>query len=116
MGSDMNYGYFAMLDRMQYINRWSLMRNSRFENIKEHSFDVAVISYALASLHNKKFNDGITLDPYKVQGFALYHDCTEIITGDLPTPIKYKNEIIKKAYNPDNFAEIEQDIQEIFKK
>ena len=86
-----DYGFFAMIDRMQYINRWGLMRNSKTENIKEHSFDVAVIAHALASLHNHlKEDNGIVLDPFKVQAYALYHDCTEIITRDLPTPIKYR--------------------------
>lgn len=94
-----DYGFFAMIDRMQYINRWGLMRNSKMENIKEHSFDVAVIAHALASLHNHfAGEDGLKLDPFKVQAYALYHDCTEIITGDLPTPIKYRNEIITSAY------------------
>jgi 5'-deoxynucleotidase len=95
------YGFYAMLDRMQYINRWALMRNSRYENIKEHSFDVAVIAQALCLLHNK-FNEGkegaIFPDPYKVMAYALYHDCTEIITGDLPTPIKYDSKVIRDAY------------------
>ena len=95
------YGFFAMLDRMQYIGRWELMRNSRTENIKEHSFDVAVIAHCLTLLHNKfeKDTEGAILpDPYKVQAYALYHDCTEILTGDLPTPIKYRNKEITKAY------------------
>ena len=95
------YGFFAMLDRMQYIERWALMRNSRTENIKEHSFDVAVIAHALTLLHNnlEKDKEGAILpDPYKVQAYALYHDCTEILTGDLPTPIKYRNKEITKAY------------------
>lgn len=97
------YGFFAMVDRMQYINRWGLMRNSRTENIKEHSFDVALIAHALTCIHNHL--KGVKeLDPYKVQAYALYHDCTEIITGDLPTPIKYKNDIIKSAYK-----EVEQE-------
>ena len=75
------YGFFAMIDRMQYIGRWALMRNSRTENIKEHSFDVAVIAHCLTILHNKfeKDNEGAILpDPYKVQAYALYHDCTDI--------------------------------------
>ncbi len=100
------YGFFAMLDRMQYINRWGLMRNSRTENIKEHSFDVAIIAHALTLIHND-IGEGMKLDPYKVQSYAIYHDCTEIITGDLPTPIKYKNDIIKKAYK-----EVEQEAAE----
>ncbi|MCQ2482067.1 MAG: 5'-deoxynucleotidase [Clostridia bacterium] len=94
-------GFFAMLDRMQYINRWGLMRNSNYENIKEHSFDVAVIAHALCLINNNlnKDKEGALLpDPYKVQALALYHDCTEIITGDLPTPIKYRNNEIKNAY------------------
>ena len=95
------YGFYAMLDRMQYINRWGLMRNTRTENIKEHSFDVAVIAFALCSIHNnmaKDDADAIKPDPYKVQAYALYHDCTEIITGDLPTPIKYRSREITSAY------------------
>ena len=100
------YGFFAMLDRMQYIGRWALMRNSRTENIKEHSFDVAVIAHCLTLLHNRfeKDKEGAILpDPYKVQAYALYHDCTEILTGDLPTPIKYRNKEITKAYKEVEF-------------
>ena len=95
------YGFYAMLDRMQYINRWALMRNSRYENIKEHSFDVAVIAHSLCLLHNR-FNEGkegaILPDPYKVMAYGIYHDCTEILTGDLPTPIKYDSKVITDAY------------------
>lgn len=101
MDNKEEFGFFAMLDRMQYIERWALMRNSRTENIKEHSFDVAVIAHCLTVLHNnfEKDTDGAILpDPYKVQAYALYHDCTEILTGDLPTPIKYRNQEITKAY------------------
>lgn len=101
MDNHEEYGFFAMLDRMQYIGRWALMRNSRTENIKEHSFDVAVIAHCLTILHNRfeKDNEGAILpDPYKVQAYALYHDCTEILTGDLPTPIKYRNKEITRAY------------------
>lgn len=101
MDNKEEYGFFAMLDRMQYIERWALMRNSRTENIKEHSFDVAVIAHCLTLLHNnfEKDNEGAILpDPFKVQAYALYHDCTEILTGDLPTPIKYRNKEITKAY------------------
>ncbi len=101
MDNKEEFGFFAMLDRMQYIARWALMRNSRTENIKEHSFDVAVIAHCLTVLHNKfeKETEGAILpDPYKVQAYALYHDCTEILTGDLPTPIKYRNKEITRAY------------------
>ena len=98
---DKNYAFFALLDRMQYINRWALMRNSRYENIKEHSFDVAVVAESLAVIHNRLVEEGkttVTVDPYKIQALGLYHDCTEIITGDMPTPIKYRNSTIKSAY------------------
>lgn len=101
------FGFYAMLDRMQYINRWALMRNSRTENIKEHSFDVAIIARALCVIRNHMIDTKhealvdealIKLDPNKVESYALYHDCTEIITGDLPTPIKYRNKEITRAY------------------
>ena len=95
------YGFFALIDRMQYINRWALMRNSRYENIKEHSFDVAIIAEALAVIHNKLVDEGktsIKVDPLEIQSYGLYHDCTEIITGDLPTPIKYSSKTLRKAY------------------
>lgn len=99
MDKDMNYGFYAMLNRMQYINRWGLMRNTYTENIKEHSFDVAIIAHAIALIHNElATSEEEKVDPYKIQSYALFHDCTEIITGDLPTPIKYKNEVIKQAY------------------
>ena len=98
---DKNYAFFALLDRMQYINRWALMRNSRYENIKEHSFDVAIVAESLAVIHNRLVEEGKTtvkVDSYKIQALGLYHDCTEIITGDMPTPIKYRNSTIKSAY------------------
>jgi len=98
---DNGYGFFALLDRMQYINRWALMRNSRYENLKEHSFDVAVIAQALAVIHNRLVDEGkaeIKVNPYEVATYGIYHDCTEIITGDMPTPIKYRNDTLKNAY------------------
>ena len=100
MGSEPNYGFFAMLDRMQYIARWGLMRNSKTENIKEHSFDVAVIAQCLALMYNRNNTgeESLRVDPYKAACLGLYHDCTEILTGDLPTPIKYRNKEITKAY------------------
>ena len=91
------YNFYAMLDRMQYIQRWGLMRNTRQENLKEHSFDVAVIAHALALVHNRILGKE-PVDPLLTMGEALYHDCTEIITGDMPTPIKYKNDELKTAY------------------
>ena len=93
------YSFYAMLDRMQYINRWGLMRNNRVENIKEHSMDVAVVAHALAVIRNTIcLNARIKVDPLYVMGVAMLHDATEIITGDLPTPIKYRNPEITQAY------------------
>ncbi len=93
------FPFFAMLDRMQYINRWGLMRNNRTENIKEHSMDVAMVAHALATIRNTMFpKDRERVDALFVMGIALYHDASEIVTGDLPTPIKYRNPEIMTAY------------------
>lgn len=93
------YSFYAMLDRMQYINRWGLMRNNRTENIKEHSMDVAVVAHALAGIRNNIcLGERVKVDPLFVMGVAMFHDATEIITGDLPTPIKYRNPEITRAY------------------
>lgn len=88
--------FFAMLARMKYINRWGLMRNTINENIAEHSLDVAIIAHGLATISNLYF-DG-TVDAERVAVIALFHDTTEIITGDMPTPIKYFAPEIIKAY------------------
>ena len=90
------YKFFAFLNRMKYIKRWSLMRSVREENIMEHSQQVAVIAHALAVIKNKKF--GGNVDVSKVVLLAQYHEVGEVITGDLPTPIKYFNPEIKSAY------------------
>ncbi len=90
------YKFFAFLNRMKYIKRWSLMRSVREENIMEHSQQVAVIAHALALIKNKNF--GGTVDEKKVVLLAQYHEVGEVITGDLPTPIKYFNPEIKSAY------------------
>ena len=90
------YKFFAFLDRMKYIKRWSLMRSVREENIMEHSEQVAVIAHALAVIKNKMFNGNV--DESKVLLYALYHETGEVITGDLPTPIKYFNQEINTAY------------------
>lgn len=95
--NEKQYNFYAMLDRMQYIQRWSLMRNTRQENLKEHSFDVAIIAHALVLIHNEILKKE-PIDPYLTMAEALYHDVSEIITGDLPTPIKYKNRELKTAY------------------
>jgi len=92
----MSHHFFAMLSRMRYINRWGLMRNTFQENIQEHSHQVAVLAHALAVIQNRYF--GGQVDPGAVAVAALYHDASEILTGDMPTPIKYDNPDIKAAY------------------
>ena len=88
--------FFPMIARMRYINRWGLMRNTRLENIQEHSHQVAVLAHALAVIQNRRF--GGQVDPGAVAVAALYHDASEILTGDMPTPIKYDNPDIQAAY------------------
>ena len=92
----MSYHFFAYLSRMRYIGRWSLMRNSLPENIQEHSHMVAVLAHALALIRRDVF--GVPCDPEQAAAVALYHDCSEILTGDLPTPIKYHSPEIHEAY------------------
>lgn len=88
--------FFAMISRMKYINRWGLMRNTIPENICEHSQEVAVIAHALAVIKNTRFGGSVNID--RVVTLALYHDASEILTGDLPTPVKYYNPQIQEAY------------------
>lgn len=89
--------FYALLGRMRYITRWGLMRNSFSENIQEHSHQVAVLAHALALIRREILKlDGP--DPDRCAVAALYHDASEILTGDLPTPIKYDNPAIKDAY------------------
>ena len=88
--------FFAYISRMRFIQRWALMRNTASENVQEHSHQVAVLAHALAVIRNEKF--GGQIDPGKVAVAALYHDASEILTGDMPTPIKYDNPAIRKAY------------------
>lgn len=90
------FNFFAYLDRMKYINRWSLMRSTQQENIMEHSCQVAMIAHALAVIGNCYFNKNY--DAEKAAVYALFHEASEVITGDLPTPIKYFNPEINKAY------------------
>ncbi len=88
--------FFAYISRMRYIPRWALMRNSFSENVQEHSHMVAVLAHALAVIRNEVFDGDV--DAGRVTVYALYHDATEIITGDMPTPIKYYNPEIKASY------------------
>ncbi|MFS1538978.1 MAG: 5'-deoxynucleotidase [Candidatus Phlomobacter fragariae] len=88
--------FFAHLSRMKLINRWPLMRNVRTENISEHSLQVAFVAHALTCIKNRKFNGKI--NPERIALLAMYHDASEVITGDLPTPIKYHNPQIANEY------------------
>jgi len=82
---------------MKYINRWALMKNTRYENVTEHSLEVSVIAHALALIQKNKLGNN-KINPEKVAVYAIYHDTSEIITGDLPTPVKYFNKSINLAY------------------
>jgi 5'-deoxynucleotidase len=88
--------FFAMMSRMKYIERWALMRNSQSENISEHSLEVSMLAHGLAVISNKRFGNQLSAE--KAALIALYHDSTEIITGDMPTPIKYYNQEIQGAF------------------
>ena len=92
----MAHHFFAYLSRMKLIRRWGLMRNIRTENIQEHSLQVAMIAHCLAVVGNQRF--GRTLNPERVALLGIYHEASEVITGDLATPIKYFNPKIKQAY------------------
>jgi len=89
-------GFFAFVHRMKYITRWGLMRNTSYENLKEHSFDVAVIAHGLALIGNRYYERKYNAD--RIAMGALFHDANEAITGDMPTPVKYGNPEIMKAY------------------
>lgn len=93
--------FFALLNRMKYINRWGLMRCVRQENLAEHTLDTVYIAHALALINNLRCADRADFLPADADRCALiaaYHDCSEILTGDMPTPIKYKNEALRAAY------------------
>ena len=91
-----NNHFYAMLSRMKFINRWGLMRNTKNENICEHSLEVAFIAHALGIINNQEFSGNINAERLAILG--MYHDVTEIVTGDMPTPVKYYNPIIRNAY------------------
>ena len=88
--------FFARVNRMKLIDRWALMRNTTKENIAEHSHNVAVIAHALCTIGNKKFSKSYNAERCAV--LALYHDLTEVITGDMPTPVKYYNVEMQNVY------------------
>ncbi len=97
--------FFAFISRMKYINRWGLMHNSRYENLSEHSFETAYLANALANIENEIFNKNYNVESITVR--ALFHDCSEIITGDMPTPVKYKSAQMMGVY-----ADAENDAKE----
>lgn len=97
----MGFNFFALISRMRYIQRWSLMRSSITENVQEHSHMVAVIAHTLGLISRDVYHRDC--DPNELAAIALYHDASEILTGDLPTPIKYYSRSIKSAY-----AEVEE--------
>lgn len=92
----MKHHFFSLLSRMKYINRWGLMRSTHPENLSEHSLETAIIAHALCLINNKRL--GGNLNAEKAAVLAMYHDSTEIFTGDMPTPVKYDNEQIKAVY------------------
>ncbi len=91
------YDFFAFLSRMRYISRWGLMRNTVPENIQEHSLDVAVIAHALVVIRNIYFEGG--LDPSRAALYGIFHDASEIFTGDMPTPVKHFNPDFKHSFH-----------------
>ncbi len=116
----MEHNFYAMMSRMKLIGRWSLMRNSRTENISEHSLEVSMLAHALAVISRERLSKSINVERAALLG--IYHDATEIITGDLPTPIKYFNENIMGAYKAveENAAEkllhmLPEDMRESYK-
>lgn len=90
------YHFFAMHSRMKYINRWALMRNTQTENISEHSNDVAAIAHAIAVMKNVRFGGNVNAE--RAALFGLYHDMPEIITGDMPTPVKYHSNAMRQEF------------------
>lgn len=92
----MSFSFFASLSRLKLIRRWSLMRNTVPENDAEHSLQVAMIAHALAVIARDRY--GRNVDPEHVLSLAVYHDATEVMTGDLPTPVKYHNDELRGAY------------------
>ena len=89
--------FFAYISRLRWIKRWSLMRNAIHEDVAVHSWEVATFAHVLATIH-KQQNPNTDVDPYRMATIALYHDASEVITGDMPTPVKYHSDAMRKAY------------------
>ena len=116
-----SYHFFAIMSRMKYINRWSLMNNTRQENISEHSLTVAMLAHVLTTISNQRL--GNHYDAEHAAAIALFHDCTEIITGDLPTPIKYASKTLRHAYKDIEeeaarhlLSTLPQDLRDVYEK
>lgn len=106
MMNEKTSSFYAYLSRLRWIKRWGLKRNAHDENVMEHSWEVSVIAHTLALIKNRYY--GGSVDANAIATAALYHDITEVITGDLPTPIKYHSQEISAAYKRiENQAEIE---------
>lgn len=88
--------FFAMISRMKYINRWGLMNNTKTENISEHCLETAILAHALVNIANVRLGEELSADRAAV--IAMFHDASEILTGDMPTPVKYFNPDIRDAY------------------
>lgn len=92
----MRFPFFAVLSRLRLINRWALMRNTQPENDAEHSLQVAIIAHGIALIARDRYHRSV--NPEHVLSLAVYHDATEVMTGDLPTPVKYQNDVLREAY------------------
>ena len=88
--------FVALLQRMRYIDRWQLMRSGQPENLSEHSLDVAVVAHVLATI--ARVRHGADVDPGRCAVLAVFHDASEVVTGDMPTPVKYANPVLRDAY------------------
>lgn len=93
----MPHHFFAYMNRMKYIRRWGLMRNTQAENDMEHAFQTAMIAHAIALLGNARYRRDY--DAEHIMALAMYHDASEVITGDLPTPVKHNNPVIRDEYH-----------------
>lgn len=88
--------FFAYVARLRWIKRWGLMRNAIEENVATHSWEVATLAHALAIIRNRHFGGAVNVD--RIAAAALYHDATEVITGDMPTPVKYHSKVMRQAF------------------